>query len=61
MTIKSRTHKGAGFNELRFEDELGQEEVYIHAEKDKNVHIKHDNTTFVGNDRSEKVGHDEQR
>ena len=60
MTIKSRTHKGEGFNELRFEDELGQEEVFIHAEKDKNVHIKHNNTTFVGNDRSEKVEHDEQ-
>ncbi|MDQ0980874.1 type VI secretion system Vgr family protein [Pseudomonas synxantha] len=60
MTIKSRTHKGSGFNELRFEDERGQEEVFIHAEKDKNVHIKHNNTTFVGNDRSEKVEHDEQ-
>ncbi|WLG93451.1 type VI secretion system Vgr family protein [Pseudomonas sp. FP198] len=59
MTIKSRTHKGAGFNELRFEDELGQQEVFIHAERDKNVHVKHDNTIFVGNDRSEKVGHDE--
>ncbi|WP_350582504.1 type VI secretion system tip protein TssI/VgrG, partial [Pseudomonas sp. HY2-MNA-CIBAN-0224] len=51
MTIKSRTHKGTGFNELRFEDEVGQQEVYIHAERDKNVYIKHDNTTFVGNDR----------
>ncbi|CAI8830230.1 type VI secretion system Vgr family protein [Pseudomonas sp. IT-P291] len=60
MTIKSQTHKGAGFNELRFEDELGQEEVYIHAEKDKNVHIKHDNTTFVGHNRKEEVGNDEQ-
>ncbi len=60
MTIKSRTHKGEGFNELRFEDELGQEEVYIHAEKDKNVHIKHDNTTLVGNNRKEEVGNDEQ-
>ncbi|VVO10902.1 type VI secretion system Vgr family protein [Pseudomonas fluorescens] len=60
MTLKSRTHKGEGFNELRFEDELGQEEVYIHAEKDKNVHIKHNNTIFVGNDRSEKVERDEQ-
>ncbi|MGE8149775.1 type VI secretion system tip protein TssI/VgrG [Pseudomonas vancouverensis] len=60
MTIKSRTHKGAGFNELRFEDELGQQEVYIHAEKDKNVHIKHDNTIFVGNNRKEEVGNDEQ-
>ncbi|ATN12799.1 type VI secretion system tip protein VgrG [Pseudomonas sp. FDAARGOS_380] len=59
MTIKSQTHKGSGFNELRFEDELGHQEVFIHAEKDKNVHIKHNNTTFVGNDRSEQVGHDE--
>ncbi|QXI30125.1 type VI secretion system Vgr family protein [Pseudomonas vanderleydeniana] len=59
MTIKSRTHKGQGFNELRFEDEQGQQEVFIHAEKDKNVHVKNDNTTFVGNDRSEKVGNDE--
>ncbi|WP_284400546.1 type VI secretion system tip protein TssI/VgrG, partial [Pseudomonas putida] len=31
MTIKSQTHKGDGFNELRFEDELGKEEVFIHA------------------------------
>ena len=29
MTIKSQTHKGDGFNELRFEDELGKEEVFI--------------------------------
>ncbi|CAK9888756.1 MULTISPECIES: type VI secretion system Vgr family protein [Pseudomonas] len=60
MTIKSRSHKGQGFNELRFEDELGQEEVFIHAQKDKNVHIKHNNGVFVGNDRSEKVERDEQ-
>ncbi|WP_312494672.1 type VI secretion system Vgr family protein [Pseudomonas cremoris] len=59
ITIKSRTHKGSGFNELRFEDEQGQQEVYIHAEKDKNVHIKHNNGIYVGNDRREKVGHDE--
>ncbi|MCU1743164.1 type VI secretion system tip protein TssI/VgrG, partial [Pseudomonas sp. 20P_3.2_Bac5] len=31
MTLKSQTHKGDGFNELRFEDEAGQEEVFIHA------------------------------
>ncbi|MGA9700877.1 type VI secretion system tip protein TssI/VgrG, partial [Pseudomonas sp.] len=55
MTIKSRTHKGSGFNELRFEDELGHQEVFIHAEKDKNVHIKHNNKIFVGNDRHDEV------
>ncbi|WP_408980503.1 bacteriophage T4 gp5 trimerisation domain-containing protein, partial [Pseudomonas sp. GW456-12-1-14-TSB6] len=38
---------------------LGQQEVYIHAERDKNVHIKNNNGIFVGNDRSEKIVHDE--
>ncbi|MBC3453003.1 type VI secretion system tip protein VgrG [Pseudomonas mosselii] len=59
MTIKSKTHKGQGFNELRFEDELGQEEVFIHAQRDQNNVVKHDETTRVGNDRREEVGHDE--
>ncbi|NBA95901.1 hypothetical protein GUY40_13195, partial [Pseudomonas sp. R5(2019)] len=59
MTIKSATHKGKGFNELRFEDEAGQEEIYIHAQKDQNLHVNHDETTFVGHDRSEQVEHDE--
>ncbi|MCE0941124.1 type VI secretion system tip protein VgrG, partial [Pseudomonas kurunegalensis] len=36
MTIKSQTHKGDGYNELRFEDELGKEEVFIHAQRDQN-------------------------
>ncbi|MFF7066162.1 type VI secretion system tip protein TssI/VgrG [Pseudomonas sp. NPDC008258] len=59
MTIKSQTHKGDGFNELRFEDELGQEEVFIHAQKDQNNVVNHDETTQVGNDRKEQVGNDE--
>ncbi|MFJ4154846.1 type VI secretion system Vgr family protein [Pseudomonas sp. NPDC089752] len=60
MTIKSQTHKGAGFNELRFEDELGRQEVFIHAEKDQNNVVKHDETTQVGRNRIEAVGNDEQ-
>ncbi|CAN0646434.1 type VI secretion system Vgr family protein [Burkholderia cepacia] len=59
MTIKSQTHKGEGYNELRFEDEKDQEEIYVHAQKDQNIHVNHDETTFVGNDRSEQVEHDE--
>jgi len=59
MTIKSQTHKGDGFNELRFEDELGRQEVFIHAERDQNNVVKHNETTFVGNDRSERVDHNE--
>ncbi|MFR0716265.1 type VI secretion system Vgr family protein [Enterobacterales bacterium BD_CKDN230030183-1A_HGKHYDSX7] len=59
MTIKSQTHKGRGFNELRFEDELGRQEVFIHAERDQNNVVKNDETTQVGNDRREHVEHDE--
>lgn len=59
MTIKSQTHKGEGYNELRFEDERDQEEIFVHAQRDQNIHVNHDETTFVGHDRSEKVENDE--
>lgn len=59
MTIKSRTHKGEGFNELRFEDELGQEEVFIHAQKDQNTVVKNNQTQSIGADRSSQVGQNE--
>ena len=60
MTIKSQTHKGDGYNELRFEDELGKEEVFIHAQRDKNNVVGNDETTRVGRNRVEQVGNDEQ-
>ena len=59
MTIKSKTHKGDGFNELRFEDENGKEEVFIHAQKDMNIKILNDETKEIGNDRTEVIGHDQ--
>lgn len=59
MTIKTKTHKGEGYNELRFEDEKDQEEIYVHAQKDRNIHVNHDESTFVGHDRSEQVENDE--
>lgn len=59
MTIKSKTHKGEGFNELRFEDQNGQQEVFIHAEKDQNNVVKNDETTKVGHDRTEDIGNNE--
>lgn len=57
-TIKSQTHKGEGFNELRFEDEAGQEEVYFHAQKDHNLDILNDRSKDVGRDQSEHVHRD---
>jgi len=59
MTIKSQTHKGEGFNELRFEDEAEQEEIFMHAQKDQNNVVNNDETTRVGHDRSEEVTNDE--
>ncbi|MNN18056.1 hypothetical protein D3C81_1312600 [compost metagenome] len=58
MTIKSQTHKGNGFNELRFEDELSRQEVFVHAERDMNTKVKHDQTLSVGNDRATATGRD---
>ena len=60
MTIKSQTHKGDGFNELRFEDELGKEEVFIHAQRNQVNVVGNDETTTIGRNRLGQVGQDEQ-
>jgi type VI secretion system secreted protein VgrG len=60
--IKSRSSKGgapANFNEIRFEDKKGSEQVYIHAEKNQDNVVENDETTEVGHDRTEHVGNDE--
>lgn len=68
--IKSRSSKQGGaanFNEIRFEDKKGEEELYIHAEKnlkafienDQSITVGHDETVEIKNDRKAKVGNDE--
>ncbi|MBZ5711710.1 type VI secretion system Vgr family protein [Nannocystis pusilla] len=50
-TIKSDSSPGGGgFNELRFEDAKGTEEIFIHAQYDMNTIVLHDATRDVGND-----------
>jgi len=49
--IKSRSTKGGGpdnFNELRFEDKKGSEEVYLHAEKNLTIDVKNAEAETVG-------------
>ena len=66
MTIKSKTHKGEGFNEMRFEDEKGLEEIYFHAQRnhrtnvlnDQFIDIDHNRTKNIGLDQQETVGRD---
>lgn len=55
MTIKSKTHKGDGFNEMRFEDESGKQEIFFHAQKDMNTKVLNDRSTHVLNDHTENV------
>ncbi|HDF2326515.1 TPA: type VI secretion system tip protein VgrG [Morganella morganii] len=54
-TFRTQTHKGDGFNELRFEDEAGQEEVYIHAQKDMNAHVENDATWHIQHDLKRRI------
>jgi type VI secretion system secreted protein VgrG len=51
-TIKSDSSKGGGgFNEIRFEDKKGEEQVFIHSEKDFDLRVKNEAREFVGDNR----------
>jgi type VI secretion system secreted protein VgrG len=51
-TFMSNSSKGGdGYNEIRFEDKKGSEEIYLHGEKDQGIRIKNDTKEWVGNDR----------
>lgn len=59
VTRSSQNGNAANANVLRFEDLKGQEEVWLHAEKDQRIEVEHDESHTVGNDRSKRIGHDE--
>ncbi|MGO2146676.1 type VI secretion system Vgr family protein [Halomonas sp.] len=56
-SIKTQTHQGEGFNELCFEDQAGEEFIYMHAQKNLELHvlnsrqkrIEFDDTATIGN------------
>lgn len=55
-TLKSNSSKGGnGYNELRFEDKKGSEQVFIHAQKDLDQRIRQDSLDWVGRDRHSMV------
>ena len=59
-TIKSDSSPGGGgFNELRFEDAKGSEELFLHAQKDFNETVLEDHSTQVGANQSNTVGGDQ--
>ncbi|EBA1891810.1 type VI secretion system tip protein VgrG, partial [Salmonella enterica] len=59
MTIRSKTYKGSGFNELRFEDATDNEEVFLHAQKNMQVKVLNSKDVRVNYDRTTSIGHDE--
>ncbi|MFC3285795.1 type VI secretion system Vgr family protein [Litchfieldella rifensis] len=48
--LRTQTHQGEGFNELRFEDATDQEQIWVHAQRDLEL--------LTLNDRREQIGHD---
>ena len=59
-TLKSEsTPGGGGFNELRFEDAKGSEELLLHAQRDLSEIALHDNTRTVGRNQTLSVGADQ--
>ncbi|EHB0070439.1 type VI secretion system tip protein VgrG, partial [Escherichia coli] len=59
MTIRSKTYMGSGFNELKFDNATGKEQVYIHAQKDMDTEVLNDRTTTVKHDHRETVKNDQ--
>lgn len=50
---------GATCNELRFEDKKGQEQFFLHAEKNSDIEVEKDESHWVGQDRNKTIDRDE--
>ena len=59
-TFRTKTHKGDGFNELRFEDKNGNEEIYLHAQKNLAINVLNSRGERINYDRTTSIGHDDE-
>jgi type VI secretion system secreted protein VgrG len=50
ISRSSKNGQTKNFNELRFEDKMGQEQIFLNAEKDMDHRVEHDHRIFVGAD-----------
>jgi type VI secretion system secreted protein VgrG len=61
-TLRSSSSPGNnGFNELRIEDSAGEEEIFLHAQKDFNIVVENDKTQMVGGNETLLVKKDRSR
>ncbi len=56
MVIRSDSHKSSGYNEISFEDEGGQENIFVHAQKDQTLKVLNNRAKRVNNNQVESVG-----
>lgn len=58
-TIKTNSHGADGYNELRFEDQGGSEQVYLRAQRNFDEEVLVDHTTSVGGNETNSVTGDQ--
>jgi type VI secretion system secreted protein VgrG len=56
MTLRSKTYKGDGFNEISFEDATANERMYLHAQKNMDTEVLNNRTTDVKVNHTETIG-----
>jgi type VI secretion system secreted protein VgrG len=60
--VLTRSSQGGAYghaNALRFEDKKGEEQLWIHAEKNQDIEVENDETHWVGRDRAKTIDRDE--
>ncbi|WAJ27165.1 type VI secretion system Vgr family protein [Antarcticirhabdus aurantiaca] len=56
MVLRSDSHKANGYNELSFEDEAGQENMFLHAQKDMTQKVLNNRISRVDAHQVESIG-----
>ncbi len=59
LTRSSKGGSAANANWIRFEDKKGEEQLFIHAEKNQDIEVENDETHWVGHDRTKTIDNDE--
>ena len=57
--VKSKTHKGSGYNEMSLDDTAGKERVFIHGQYNMDTVVEHDQTSTIHNCRTDRVDVDD--
>jgi type VI secretion system secreted protein VgrG len=56
--MRSKTHKGQGYNEMSMDDTAGREKITIHGQYDMGTRVEHDKAESIGNNETIDIGND---